>query len=164
MTSYTATVQWKRPSRAVFTDGRYSRAHVWRFDGGAEVLASSSPHVVPIPLSAAEYIDPEEAFVASLASCHMLFFLSRAAKRGFVVDGYEDAAEGTMAKNADGRMAMVRVVLNPRILYAGAAPDHTTEEAMHHEAHERCFIANSVKTAVETRIDRADRHSTGNAS
>lgn len=152
MGKYAATVEWKRPDQAAFTDSRYSRAHVWRFDGGAVVAASSSPHVVPLPYSAPENIDPEEAFVAALSSCHMLFFLSIAAKRGFIVDSYRDAAEGTLEKDATGRMAITQVILNPCVTYAGANPDHATEIAMHHESHELCYIANSVKTMVEFRL------------
>ncbi|WP_395676485.1 OsmC family protein [Inquilinus sp.] len=153
MSHYEATVLWQRPPDLAFTDGRYSRAHLWRFDGGAEVPASASPQVVPLPFSAAENVDPEEAFVAALASCHMLFFLSIAAKRHFVVDRYSDRAEGVMEPNAEGRVAVTRVVLNPRVTYAGTAPDRATEEAMHHAAHDQCFLANSVRTTIETRLD-----------
>jgi organic hydroperoxide reductase OsmC/OhrA len=145
---YTATVTWQRAG-AKFTDNRYSRAHEWRFDGGTVVPASSSPHVVPVPASNAAAVDPEEAFVASLSSCHMLFFLFHAAKKGFVVDRYEDAAAGTMAKNAEGRMAMVRVVLRPRVTWAGdARPSAADLDALHHQSHEDCFIANSVKSEI----------------
>lgn len=147
-----ATIEWKRPIEETFTDQRYSRAHVWLFDGGLQVPASSSPHVVPTPFSRPESVDPEEAFVASLSSCHMLFYLSVAAQRGFVIDLYRDKAEGTLEKDASGRLAMTHVVLNPQVRYAGVAPDRATEEAMHHESHELCFIANSVKTIVETRL------------
>src|SRR5882757_6344507 len=114
MSHYEATVLWQRPPDLAFTDGRYSRAHLWRFDGGAEVPASSSPQVVALPFSAAGNVDPEEAFVAALASCHMLFSLAIAAKRRFVVDRYSDRAEGVMEANAEGRVAVTRVVLNPR--------------------------------------------------
>src|SRR5213075_1971035 len=100
MSSYVATVIWTRPADAPFKDHRYSRAHQWRFDGGAVVPASSSPNVVPLPMSDPAGVDPEEAFVASLSSCHMLFFLFHAAKKDFVVDRYEDEAIGTMGKNA----------------------------------------------------------------
>jgi organic hydroperoxide reductase OsmC/OhrA len=158
MSRHAATVEWQRSPLAAFTDGRYSRAHVWRFDGGAEVPASSSPHVVPLPFSAAERVDPEEAFVAALASCHMLFFLSGAAKAGFVVERYEDAAEGMMEPDAEGRLAMVRVVLSPTVRYAGSGPDHPTEAALHRRAHAQCFLANSVRARIEIRLDqgRAD--------
>src|SRR5688572_26763269 len=108
MSEYTATVIWQRGD-ARFVDNRYSRAHEWRFDGGAIVPGSSSPHSVPVPLSDPRGVDPEEAFVASLSSCHMLWFLSIAAKRGFVVESYEDNAVGHLEKNESGRLAMTRV-------------------------------------------------------
>ena len=132
-----------------FTDNRYSRGHLWRFDGGVDVPASASPHVVPLPMSVAAAVDPEEAFVASLSSCHMLFFLSLAAKQGFVVDGYRDEAVGIMARNADGKLAMTRVTLHPAVNYGGdKRPSRAEEDALHHAAHEECFIASSVKTEV----------------
>lgn len=148
MSEYKAEVVWSRDG-ALFTDNRYSRGHRWLFDGGIEVPASSSPQVVPIPLSVAEAVDPEEAFVASLSSCHMLWFLSVAAKRGFVVDSYRDQAVGVMAKDSSGKLAMTRVTLRPETEFAGEkrpAPDDVV--AMHDEAHEQCFIARSVKTDV----------------
>jgi organic hydroperoxide reductase OsmC/OhrA len=148
MASYLATIHWQRGD-AAFVDKRYSRAHVWRFDGGAEVAASSSPHVVPLPMSDAAAVDPEEAFVASLSSCHMLWFLSLAAARGLCVDRYDDAAVGVMAKNADGKTAMTEVTLRPRVLFRDAsAPTRETLARLHHEAHESCFIAASVRTRV----------------
>ena len=148
MKSYAATIRWRRGDQP-FTDNRYSRAHSWIFDGGVEVPASSSPHVVPLPWSKADAVDPEEAFVASLSSCHMLWFLSIAAARGYCVDGYVDAAEGAMAKNAAGRVAMTTVTLRPDVAFSGH-PAPTADEivGMHEEAHEACFIANSVKTEV----------------
>lgn len=146
---YTATVAWRRASDAKFTDNRYSRAHEWTFDGGAVVPASSSPAVVPVPLSSAAAVDPEEAFVAALSACHMLFFLFHAAKKGFVIDRYEDAAIGTMGKNAEGRTAMLKVALRPRVTWGGEQrPAAADIEAMHHRSHEDCFIANSVKCEV----------------
>jgi organic hydroperoxide reductase OsmC/OhrA len=147
MATHTATVSWERGG-AAFTDNRYSRAHHWVFDGGATVLASSSPHVVPIPLSDPTGVDPEEAFVASLSSCHMLYFLFFAAKGRFVVDSYRDEAVGTMGKNAEGRTAMLSVTLRPKIVFSGNQPDAQQMAAMHDQAHHECFIANSVKTAV----------------
>ena len=150
---YTATVAWQRGG-AKFTDNKYSRGHEWRFDGGTVVPASSSPAVVPLPMSNAAAVDPEEAFVASLSSCHMLFFLFHAAKGGFAVDAYEDAAAGTMGKNAEGRVAMLRVVLRPRVTWSGdRRPSHEELGAMHHQSHLDCYIANSVKcdVAVEPR-------------
>jgi organic hydroperoxide reductase OsmC/OhrA len=144
---YTATIEWTRGD-APFLDHKYPRAHRWRFDGGAVVPGSSSPHVVPLPHSDASAVDPEEAFIASLSSCHMLWFLSIAAKRGFVVDAYVDEATGTLARNAERRMAMTEVVLRPRVSFRGAAPDAAVHAAMHHAAHDACFIANSVRSAV----------------
>ncbi len=148
MSTYAATISWQR-SDAVFTDLRYSRAHVWRFDGGCTVPASSSPHHVSLPFSDASAVDPEEAFVASLSSCHMLCFLWIAAKRGFVVDSYHDEALGTMEKCADGRLSITVVTLRPRAIFSGdRAPSASETHTMHHEAHEECFIARSVKTEV----------------
>jgi organic hydroperoxide reductase OsmC/OhrA len=148
MSTYTVAVSWQR-GREPFIDNRYSRRHSWRFDGGLEVPASSSPHVVPVPYSDASAIDPEEAFVASLSSCHMLWFLSIAAKRRFCVDSYADEAEGTMAENASGKQAMTKVTLRPKVVFAGdRIPDRAEIDSMHHEAHGECFIANSVLTEV----------------
>ena len=148
MGEYSATVVWKREG-AKFTDNRYSRGHRWRFDGGIEVPASSSPHVVRLPMSVEAAVDPEEAFVASLSSCHMLTFLSIAAQRGFVVEEYRDTAVGVLAKNADGKIAMTVVTLHPEVSFGSALqPARADLEAMHHEAHEQCFIASSVRTEV----------------
>lgn len=149
MSEHGARVVWHRDGQR-FTDNRYSRAHRWEFDGGAKVEASASPHVVPEPMSVAGNVDPEEAFVAALSSCHMLFFLSIASGRGFVVERYVDEAVGVMAENEEGRMAMTRVALRPLVDFTGARPDRDQLAAMHHRAHELCFIANSVKTTVET--------------
>jgi organic hydroperoxide reductase OsmC/OhrA len=149
MSSYTVTIRWLRGDQQ-FTDDRYSRAHAWVFDGGVEVPASSSPHVVPLPYSQASAVDPEEAFVASLSSCHMLWFLSIAAKRGFCIDSYVDDAVGDMGKDASGKLAMTRVMLRPKVLFAGnRLPTKGDIESMHHQAHAECFIANSVKTDVQ---------------
>lgn len=148
MSIYTAEVVWTRGD-ADFASGRYSRRHLLRFDGGVEVPGSSSPHVVPLPWSDVSAVDPEEAFVASLASCHMLWFLSLAGKRKFCVDSYADKASGVMAKNAEGKLAMTVVTLRPEVVFYGARlPTHEEIDALHHEAHEECFIANSVKTDV----------------
>jgi organic hydroperoxide reductase OsmC/OhrA len=151
MGSYTASVAWQR-NGAAFTDNKYSRAHEWRFDGGAVVRGSSSPHVVRAPFSDPSAVDPEEAFVASLSSCHMLWFLSLAARRGFVVERYEDQAVGVMAKNEAGKEAMTVVTLRPKVTFAGREPERPELEALHHEAHEECFIASSVKTDVRCEI------------
>jgi organic hydroperoxide reductase OsmC/OhrA len=140
---FTATVAWRRGDDA-FVGGRYSRRHEWRFDGGAVVPGSSSPLSVPLPYSDAEAVDPEEAFVAALSSCHMLFFLAFAAKRRWMVESYTDEAIGHMEKNAAGKWAMTRVVLRPRLAFAGPVPAQTDIDDLHHES----YIANSVKTQV----------------
>ena len=148
MAEYKAVILWGRDG-AVFTDNRYSRGHLWQFDGGIEVRASSSPHVVPLPLSVAEAVDPEEALVASLSSCHQLVFLSIAARRGYIVDSYRDEAVGIMGKNAEGKLAITRVTLQPATRFSGDRQPSASElDAMHHEAHEQCFIASSVRTEV----------------
>lgn len=148
MAIYTAEVIWSRSDQA-FLDNRYSRKHVLRFDGGIEVPGSSSPHVVPLPYSASDAIDPEEAFVSSLSSCHMLWFLSLAAKQGFIVDHYHDIAEGMMAKNCEGKLMMLVVTLRPKISFSGEKQPTTDElDRLHHQAHDECYIANSVKTEV----------------
>lgn len=148
MDAHAATIAWQR-GEADFAHGRYSRRHEWRFDGGAVVAASSSPHVVPLPWSDPAAVDPEEAFIASIASCHMLWFLSIAADRGYVVDRYEDEAVGTMERIASKKLAITDVVLHPKIDFApGRAPDAAEIDAMHEAAHEACFIANSVKTTI----------------
>jgi organic hydroperoxide reductase OsmC/OhrA len=149
MALHTCTVEWQR-GEAAFTDLKYSRAHRWSFDGGAIVPGSSSPHSVKLPYSDASAVDPEEAFVASVSSCHMLWFLSLAAERGHVVDSYTDAAQGVLANNPQGRQAMTEVVLRPAVVFSGALlpADDAAVEALHHAAHEHCFIANSVKSEV----------------
>jgi organic hydroperoxide reductase OsmC/OhrA len=150
MSDYSAQLVWQRQPTEAFDDNRYSRRHLVRFDGGVELPASSSPSVVPLPLSDASAVDPEEMFVASLASCHMLWFLSLAAAAGHRVERYEDDAVGTMARNAEGRLAMTRVVLRPRVTFVPgrAAPDAAALHALHHAAHDKCFIANSVRSEV----------------
>lgn len=146
--TYTAEIIWQRGEQE-FLNQRYSRRHTLRFDGGLEVPGSSSPHVVPLPMSDASAVDPEEAFVASLSSCHMLFFLSIAAGKKFCVDRYVDTASGVMEKNTEGKIAMTSVTLRPDATFSGdRLPTRSELDAMHHEAHESCFIANSVKTAL----------------
>jgi organic hydroperoxide reductase OsmC/OhrA len=148
MSEYHATVQWRRDGSA-FIDNRYSRLHRWIFDGGVEVRASSSPQVVPVPLSEAAAVDPEEAFVASLASCHMLWFLSLAAKQGYCVESYCDRAVGTMARGTDGRTSITCVTLRPDVHFGGELrPDPAAVRALHSAAHDSCYIANSVKSDV----------------
>jgi organic hydroperoxide reductase OsmC/OhrA len=145
---YKATVTWKR-GEAVFSDGKYSRAHEWTFDGGVTVPASSSPLSVRLPYSRADAVDPEEAFVAAASSCHMLTFLYVAQKGGYVVDSYADDAVGVMTKNARGKQFVSRISLRPRIAFSGAKRPSEAELAeMHHRAHEECYIANSVLTEV----------------
>ena len=145
---YTSKILWHR-NGALFTDNRYSRKHLWQFDGGIEVPASSSPQVVRVPLSDAAAVDPEEAFVASLASCHMLWFLDIAARAGFIIDSYVDDAVGVLAKNSDGKLAMTDVTLKPHVIFSGdKRPSREDIEQMHHKAHEACFIATSVKSEV----------------
>lgn len=149
MAIYTSTVTWRRSDSEDFTDNKYSRRHEWEFDGGAVVPASSSPHIVPLPYSDEAGVDPEEAFVAALSSCDMLFFLSFAAQRGFCVDSYVDVASGLMEKNESGQMAMTRVTLKPNIAFPGERHPRAEEvDALHHKSHDACFIANSVKTEV----------------
>jgi len=153
MSAYTVTICWQRGDQP-FTDNRYSRGHTWSFDGGIEVPDSSSPHVVPPPYSQTHAVDPEEAFVASLSSCHMLWFLSIAAKRGLCVDSYVDNADGIMGKDALGRTAITHVTLRPKVAFAGARLPATSEvESMHDSAHTQCFIANSVRTEVQCKPD-----------
>lgn len=149
MATYTLTVHWEREPGQSFVDSKYSRGHRWVFDGGIEVRASSSPHVVPLPMSLEAAVDPEEAFVASIASCHMLWFLSIAAARNFVVDRYEDHPEGTLAENGEGKLAMTSVDLKPSVSFFGAIiPSAAQVDELHNMAHEKCFIANSVKTVI----------------
>lgn len=149
MATYESNVKWRRQPHERFTDNRYSRAHEWSFDGGARVRASASPHVVRLPFSDPSGIDPEEALVAALSSCHMLFFLSFAARAGFVVATYDDRAVGIMGKTADGREWMTSVTLRPHVAFEGdKRPTAAEVEALHHASHEACYIANSVRTEV----------------
>ena len=148
MHEYKATIEWKN-SGPDFLKGRFSREHTWTFDGGVTVPASSSPSVVPAPLSNPANVDPEEAFVASLSSCHMLTFVWLAGRKGFLVESYRDEATGIMAKNERGSFWMSKVTLHPQIGWGGdKQPDAAEIEALHHRAHEECFIANSVKTEI----------------
>ena len=153
MSSHLATVHWTRGEQP-FVDNRYSRRHALRFDGGAEWAGSSSPHVVRVPMSDPSAVDPEEAFVAALASCHMLWFLSLVAAEGWCVDDYRDDAVAEMGLNDRGREAVVRVTLRPVTRFApGRAPDAAALARLHHEAHEACYLANSV--ACEIRCEPA---------
>ena len=148
MSTYTATIRWSAKSGEDYRKGQYSREHEWTFDGGAVVPASASPHIVPAPWSDAAGVDPEEAFVASLSSCHMLFFLDFARRAGFAMSSYVDEADGVLGKLADGRMAMTKVTLRPRVEWDGDAPDDAALADLHHRAHTACFIANSVTSEV----------------
>jgi organic hydroperoxide reductase OsmC/OhrA len=152
MSEYFAKVEWKRGSQ-VFLDKKYSRGHEWQFEGGVVVPASSSPHIVPLPMSVAENVDPEEAFVASLSSCHMLFFLDFASRKKLIVDQYTDNAIGTLALGANGKQMMTEVILRPTVTFVGDRPSSEEIKALHHQSHEACFIANSVLTNV--RVDEA---------
>ena len=149
MSTYTATIHWARDPSTDFSRGQYSRAHSWEFDGGLTVPASPSPHVVPAPWNDPSGVDPEEAFVASLSSCHMLFFVDFARRDGFVVDSYIDEAKGLLEKRTDGKIAMTRVTLHPRVTWGGNPPAEAAIADLHHRAHEACFIANSVNTEVK---------------
>lgn len=153
MSEHTALIVWLRTADEDFLASRYSRAHTWTFDGGVTVPASSSPAVVPLPYSDATCVDPEEAYVASIASCHMLWYLGLAAKRGFVVERYTDAATGVLARDATGKEWISTVTLSPEVRYGeGTSPSAAEEKALHHAAHEACFIANSVKTEVTVKL------------
>ena len=150
---YEAKVTWARQASEKFVDNKYSRAHQWSFDGGTTVRASSSPSVVPLPLSVQDAVDPEEALVASASSCHMLYFLFFAAKRGFVVERYEDDAFGVLEKNAAGKMFMSKITLRPHVTFSGdKTPTGDEMQAMHHSAHEECFIAQSLKTEMNVEV------------
>lgn len=148
MQTYTAQVSWQRQDQP-FLDKRYSRAHAWQFDGGLRVPASSSPLSVRVPMSDPAAVDPEEALVASVSSCHMLFFLSIAARRGLLVDTYVDEASGILDTNAEGKKAMTLITLRPKVAFSGQRqPDQAELDAIHHEAHGECYIANSIKADV----------------
>ena len=159
MSEYSSTLTWQRNkvevSDKAYLNGEYSRGHVWKFDGGAEIQASSSPHIVPLPYSIEANVDPEEAYVAALSSCHMLFFLSIAAKHRLIVNDYIDSAIGVMEKNNQNKVAMTRVTLRPKVTFSTSEGKSVTLaklEKMHHQAHELCFIANSVTTEIAIEV------------
>ena len=156
MAHYKALVRWQTDG-GDFQRGRYSRAHTWTFDCGIRVIASASPSVVPQPYSDPRGIDPEEALVASIASCHMLSFLYVAAKAGYAVLSYEDEAVGSMSKNEQGVAWVSDTVLSPSITYEGDPPSEQEEDALHEQAHDECFIAQSVKTRIRTTPTRDRR-------
>ena len=146
MSTYTAKVVWKNDAPEMFAGNQYTRGHSWEFDGGVTVPASSSPHVVRVPFSVEAAVDPEEALVASASSCHMLSFLYVAAKAGFNVESYEDYAVGEMATTDTGRQWISKITLDPQIVWIGDAPTADELATLHHEAHEVCYIANSIKS------------------
>lgn len=146
---YAARIAWTNDAPETFTKSRYTRAHTWEFDGGVKVPASASPHVVALPFSDENAVDPEEAFVAAISSCHMLTFLWVAAKRGFVIESYVDDAEGILEVDSEGKQSMTSVMLDPDIKWGGnRVPSRDEIAEMHHVAHEGCYIANSVKTEI----------------
>jgi organic hydroperoxide reductase OsmC/OhrA len=149
MSDHKATIAWTN-NGPDFLKGKFSREHTWTFDGGATVPASAAPSVVPAPYSSPSAVDPEEAFVASLASCHMLTFVWLASRAGFQVDSYRDEAVGTMSRNDRGVPWVSTVTLRPKIAWSGEkVPTPADLDRLHHQAHEQCFIANSVKTEIK---------------
>lgn len=154
MTEHKAATSW-RHSGPDFLSGKYSREHVWKFDGGVTVPASPSPSVVPVPCSNPAHVDPEEAFVAAVSSCHLLTYLYLACQRGFQVESYDDEAIGTMTRNELGVPWVSLITLHPRIIYGGNRfPAPAEEEQLHHLAHEQCFIANSIKSTVVVEVSK----------
>ena len=151
MSDHTATVEWVRGDQT-FSDNRYSRAHDWTFDGGAVVRGSSAPTSVAVPMSDPTAVDPEEALVAAVSACHMLFFLALAAKAGLVVDRYRDAAVATLARDDRGRMSVTEVVLRPAIDWSGAEPDAAKLADLHDQSHRLCYIANSIRGEVRVEL------------
>ncbi|TFH89850.1 OsmC family protein [Vibrio ouci] len=153
MSTYSALIKWQRGSEEAFNDNQYSRGHTWEFDGGVTVPASSSPHVVPLPLSVEENVDPEEAFIAAISSCHMLTFLGIAAKQRYVIESYIDHAVGLMEEDEHGYTSVTKVTLRPKIVFLGEKqPSRQQLEKLHHLSHQHCFIANSVRTEITTEI------------
>ncbi|KLN63478.1 OsmC family protein [Vibrio sp. VPAP30] len=153
MSKFSAAVKWQRGPCEAFNDNKYSRGHTWHFDGGVVVPASSSPDVVPLPLSVEENVDPEEAFIASISSCHMLTFLGIAAKQRYVIDSYIDEAVGFLEEEQSGRSSVSKVILRPKIIFTGdKQPSLDQLKKLHHLAHLHCFIANSVKTEITTEV------------
>lgn len=153
MSKHFATIRWFGSPGEDFAKGQYSRGHSWNFDGLTNVAASASPHIVPMPWANPDAVDPEEAFVASAASCHMLFFLDFSRRAGLIITGYDDEAEGLMEKGADGKMRITRITLRPKIVWSGDPPDQAQIDELHHKSHEACFIANSITSeiAIESR-------------
>ena len=153
MSEYSAVIRWARGDDEAFSDNQYSRGHTWEFDGGVTVPASSSPHVVPLPFSVEANVDPEEAFIAALSSCHMLTFLGIAAKQKYVIDSYVDDAIGVLEEDESGRSSVTKVTLRPDIVFSGIKiPTAKQLDKLHHLAHKNCFIANSVKTEIKVEM------------
>ena len=153
MSEYKAIISWKRGPDENYIDQKYSREHNWAFDGGLNIPASPSHHIVPLPYSNPDYLDPEQAFVASISSCHMLFFLDICSREGIIVDSYVDEAAGVLERVGRNKMAMTRVTLRPQADYSGEKiPTRDDLERIHHKSHELCFIANSVTTEIITEI------------
>lgn len=149
MSHYKAKITWHRDNEESFIDNKYSRKHRWYFDGGLEIPASSSPKEVPLPYSDASAVDPEEAFVASVSSCHMLWFLSITAKQGYIIEDYSDEAEGIMETDEKGFRAINRILLHPKVIFRqNYAPDQQKFDKLHEQAHNMCFIAHSVKSEI----------------
>lgn len=149
MSHYAATILWETHPHEKFIDHQYSRAHIWEFDGGISISASSSPQIVPTPYSNAENVDPEEAFIAAISSCHMLFFLDLAAQNTLKVERYVDAATGVLGKDETGNIAMLSITLAPKITWSeGHSPNEELIAQLHHQAHTKCFLANSIKTEI----------------
>ncbi|MEZ9545940.1 MULTISPECIES: OsmC family protein [Vibrio] len=154
MSEYGSVIRWQKAENEAFSDNQYSRGHTWEFDGGVIVPASSSPHVVPLPLSVEENVDPEEAFIAALSSCHMLTFLGIAAKQKYVIESYVDDAIGVLEEDESGRSSVTKVTLRPDIVFSGTkVPTAKQLDKLHHFAHKNCFIANSVKTEIVIRTE-----------
>jgi organic hydroperoxide reductase OsmC/OhrA len=152
MAEHRATIEWSATATAAdFVKGRYSREHAWTFDGGVTVAASPSPSVVPAPWSNPAGVDPEEAYVASIASCHMLTFLWVASKKGFALASYRDDAVGVMTKNERGKAWVSKVTLSPKLEWIERVPSAEELAELHHAAHDDCFIANSVNTEIVVR-------------
>ncbi len=148
MSEHSAILTWERGDQD-FLDKKFSRRHSIRFDGGLEIAGSAAPTSVPPPLSDPAAVDPEEAFVAALASCHMLWFLGLAAKAGYRIDRYRDEPVGTLAKNEDGKLAMTKVVLRPYVVASGVKRlERAAFDTLQHAAHEACFIAASIRSDV----------------
>jgi organic hydroperoxide reductase OsmC/OhrA len=147
---YTANIIWKKKETESFKDKKYSRGHTWVFDGGLELPASASPQVVPLPMSIESAVDPEEAFVAAISSCHMLFFLSIAANSNYIIETYDDQAEGIMSKNEHGQMVMGDIILKPKIVFSGTTiPSAEQIAELHNSAHHKCYLANSIKSTIK---------------